>query len=117
MSTDDALSYITVNNGTTTLNAPDNGTWGYSITLVARRVGVATAESGMWEIKGVMHRSGTGAASFVGTPTINEVAKSTGFEPVVAMQAMGNGFYIRITGETGKTINWVATLDVIQVIG
>lgn len=114
--TDATETYVTVDGGTTTLNLPNDGTWGFTCKIAARRIDVK-GESAFFEIKGLAHRIGTGAAALVGTPTVTEIGKSAAALWSVRAQAVGNGVYFKVTGEAGKTIYWVAQLDVIQIVG
>lgn len=111
--TETVLSYNATPNS---LALPENGTWGFTAIIVGRRVDTHD-ESGMWEIKGLVARNATGPASLIGIPSVTEIALTAASTWSVAVTVAGNALYIKVTGEAGKTINWVGKFEFIQVIG
>lgn len=127
------LSRQTTNNTTTELcsvgffSAPDSSTritiqadstFAYQGLVTARRSGVANETAG-WEIKGVIQNSG-GTTAFVGTPTVTLLGASAGASTwtiAVTANDTNDNLRIDVTGETGKTINWGAFVNLMKVAG
>lgn len=101
-----------------TIAIPDDSTYVFSALIVARRTD-ADHESGGYRIEGVIDRnSGAGTTALVGTPVVTTIAEDTAaFNASVAANAGSGGLAISVVGEAGKTIRWVAKVDLVEVTG
>ncbi|HEY0915657.1 MAG TPA: hypothetical protein VGE22_12370 [Solimonas sp.] len=102
----------------TTITLPNDSAYLFSALVVARRAD-ADGESAGYRIEGVIDRGSTaGSTAFVGTPAVTVIAEDTSaWDVVVALNTGSGGFQIRVTGENGKTINWVARVTLVEVTG
>ncbi len=96
---------------------PDNATYVFSGTVTAREG--ATGDSAAYTVTGCIKRgSGAASVSFVGSPTINTVAASsgaTGWGVSVVADTTNGGLQIRFTGAAGKAIRAVGVVDTVEV--
>lgn len=103
------------NNGTPVI--PASTTWAVDMLIVARRTDVV-GENAAWLIRSCIKRDTGSTAALVGTPTITPFGANTGNTWSVAHTVDTTGpVRFTVTGETGKTIRWVGTLNVTQVQG
>ena len=76
-----------------------------------------------WKIEGVITRDGNNTTRLVGTPTITELAKDADGTPTPSTWAIASitaddtneSLAITVTGQTGQTIRWQASLFYSQV--
>ena len=86
--------------------------------LVARNTASDT-DSVVWEFKGAVRRGATAATTtLIGTPSIDLIA-SDGSSWTFALTAdtTNGALKVTVTGEAGKTIRWVATVNTTEVAG
>lgn len=123
-------SWLTIsgqtNNGSPTVITTGNfviplandSTIAFDLTVVARRAD-ADNESAGWMLSGVIDRN-TNAAStaLVGTVTTALLAKDqTAWDVSADADTTNGGLRITVTGEASKTINWVASCRLTEVVG
>ncbi len=96
-----ATQRMTINSGET---------WVFVITLVARD----GTDSCLFEIEGGIHRNGTTTALIQSTHENfhKRTAGATSWDFVVEADDTNDALVAKVTGETSKTIKWVATVDV-----
>jgi hypothetical protein len=94
---------------------PDNTSWAFSILIVARNTGAN--EHAAYEFKGLIKRdSGVATTALVGAVTKTVVAETVAaWDANVTADTTSGDLRIRVTGETGKTIRWVAHVRVAAV--
>ena len=97
---------------------PDDTTWAFRGIVTAHRTD-ADNESAGYLIQGVIDRnSGAATTALVGSPTVTVLAEDTAAWDVAVSADTGYGsLKVAITGETGKTINWVAVIDIASTTG
>lgn len=114
----DFVSYVETTNSTPTnllINAlesiemPDNTTWTFQILVTAREP--STGDSAGYQFLGVCNNSG-----IIGSVTKTVIAESqSAWDAGVTLSA--GSLIITATGETDKTIRWVAKTSVVQTYG
>lgn len=86
--------------------------------LVAARNTASDSERAAYEIKGCISVSAAGVAAIVGSPTVTVLAEDVaGWDCTVAADSVNRALQINVTGEAAKTINWVADVRMVTVIG
>lgn len=101
-----------------TLVMADDTTIAFDILIVARRTD-ADGESAAYRITGCIDRnSGAATTALVGAPTVTVLGEDTSaWDVSVAASTSGGGLQIRVAGESGKTIMWVARCTLVEVTG
>lgn len=104
--------------GTTPLIIPDNSTWTYKITVTAHRTDANDGHAGFF-IKGVIYRrSGPGTTVFQGYPVVEIISQSNPSWSINTTADNVNGcLALTVTGETGKTIRWLAHIETVEITG
>jgi hypothetical protein len=107
-----------VANSTNLLVVPNNATVFFEIWLVARRADL-DGESASWKISGCIDKAATaGSVAMIGAPNVQLVARdSSAWSTLVDADTVNGALRIKVTGENGKTIRWVAKIDTVEVIG
>lgn len=97
---------------------PNDTTWAFSILVVARRTD-ADNESASYKFEGAIDRNGNAASTaLVGSVTKTVLAEDTAAWDVTVTADTTNGaLKIEVTGESGKTINWVAFVRTVETTG
>lgn len=123
-------SYLTVHNQTTDdtptplflgmadyterLVLPSDTTWGFTISLVARRTN-ADNESAFYEFKGCIDNN-AGTTALVGSVTKTVVAEDTGaWDADVTADDANNALIVMVTGAAGSNIDWLAHVMLVQI--
>ena len=93
-------------------------TWAFSGLITARRTD-ADDESAGYQISGVIDRNTSGGSvALVGTPTVTVLGEdSAGWDVAITADATYSSLKIAVTGEAGKTIQWVAAIDIVSTTG
>ena len=101
-----------------TMVMPADTTWGFRITVSARRSDV-DGESASYEFKGSIKRDGTaGSTAIVGTVFKSVYAESTtAWDVAVDAETTNGSLRVQVTGVAAVSINWVAHAEIIQSIG
>lgn len=110
--TADAAAWTTSN----TMQVPTDGALAFDILIVARRTD-ANNECAAWTIRGCIDNNG-GTVAFVGTPTETILGDDSGgvWDVGVDVDA-SQRLRVLCVGQTGKTINWVAHVRAVRVVG
>lgn len=110
--------YLDGPTGTTPLIIPNNSTWTYKITVTAHRTDATDGHAGFF-IKGVIYRkSGPGTTSFQGNPVVEIISQSNPVWSINTTADNVNGcLALTVTGETGKTIRWLAHIETVEITG
>jgi hypothetical protein len=97
---------------------PNDSTYAFTILVVARRTD-ADNESAGYEFKGVIDRNTTAASTALVGPVIKTVLAedTTAWECNVTAHTSNGGLSVTVTGESGKSIRWVATVHTTEVTG
>lgn len=100
----------------TGLPVPDRTTQSFLLNIVARRVDGTTNESAAYFVQGVIER-GTGAAStvMVGSYGVTAIEDQPTWAVDVTANPTTGSLDIAVLGETGKTISWVAAVQMTSV--
>lgn len=93
---------------------PEDATFFFEATIVARCV--STNETATWVMNGTMTRATGGSVVAAQWDTTNKYADSGASTWAVQRQPLTTGFTINVTGEAGKTINWVAHVRTVEVV-
>ncbi|MEW5988986.1 MAG: hypothetical protein AB1791_20365 [Chloroflexota bacterium] len=94
----------------------DNTTWLFRLHVVARRTDAAN-ESAAYILEGCIDRQvGVGTTALVGAVAKTVLAEDTAaWDANVAADAVNGALQITVTGEAGKTIRWVAHVELVEV--
>ena len=97
---------------------PSDSTWTFSILIVARRTD-ADNESAGYKVEGVIDKnSGAASTALVGSVTKTVLAEDTAAWDVTVTADTTNGaLKIEVTGESAKSINWVAFVRTVETTG
>jgi len=123
---------ITTNNGGLTADnmpvMPNNSVYAFRGQVVCRQVGGSAGtvgDSKAWEISGAIKRGANAASvALLGTPTITVIGadaglganNSTGATLGVSANATNGYLAVNATGEADKTLRWVGTLLLTEVV-
>lgn len=103
-------------NGTSSPQMPDDASWYFKYTIVARRQDVE-GETKAWTYEGLAQNNTGSNAAAVGTPTKTVIGASANTDAWdVAVGFGANSIFFQGTGEAGKTIYWVAKLELVELI-
>ena len=104
--------------GTSPMLMPADTTWAFRALVSARRTD-ADNESAGYKIEGAVDRNATASTiAFVGTPTVTVLGEdNAGWDCAISVNTSNGALVITVTGETSKTVRWVAVVDVAQVTG
>lgn len=97
-------------------SSAENGTVSYEIIVVARQRGGSSGtvgDSKVWKLEFVSLYA-SGARTLVGSVTSTVIAASTGASSWACTIDLSQDFPIRITGETNKVIQWVASVKAVE---
>jgi hypothetical protein len=120
--TDNTPTALTSNAGipdtTNQIILPNDSTYAFTILVVARRTD-ADNESAGYEFKGVIDRNASAATTALVGPVIKTVlAEDTiAWDCNVTAHTSNGGLSVTVTGETSKSIRWVATVHTTEVTG
>ena len=95
----------------------NDSTYTFNILVVARRSDADNENAG-WEFKGVASRNANPAST-----SILGVSKTTIFKTMpawecdVIVDTVYGGLSVKCTGQSNKTIRWVATVNIVEVTG
>lgn len=103
-------------NGTERLILPDNCTWLFTATIVGHRTDSNNGHAG-YKVEGIIYRiSGANTTSLLGTPVKSIIAETDSTWDINIYADTTNGsLKITATGQTSKTIRWLAVLDTVEL--
>lgn len=115
VTTSSGATFLKQDDGTG-LVVPDRTSQSFLINLVARRVDGTTNETGGYFIQGVVER-GTGAATtvMVGSYGMTAIEDNAAWAVDVTANPSTGELAIAVLGENGKTISWVAAVQMTSV--
>jgi hypothetical protein len=93
---------------------PNNSAWNYFIQIVARRTD-ATGKWSAWNFTGLIKKDGTAGTTSNSVSRTNIDKNGIGTDPTVTADTTNGSLLITVTGNTGETIRWVATIQIAQV--
>ena len=96
----------------------DNETIGFDAQVVGRRTDIKT-ENCYFTVSGMITRGiGNASVSVVGSPVITVITRpNTNWSVSVDANTSNGSLRFRVTGETGKTINWVSSIRFTEIVG
>jgi len=102
--------------GTQSIVLPDNSLFVFDIFVAGRRTDAVGGGAG-YRFVGVAKKDTTsGSVTFVGTPSKTIIGETnTPWDAAVSVNTANGSMRVRVTGETGKNINWVATVLTTEV--
>lgn len=102
--------------GSTRLVLPDDATWTFRATVTGHETTPGNGHAG-FEITGVIYRgSGAGTIAFQGAPNVSVIGRSsTAWKAAVAVDTVNGALKISVTGQSGKTIRWLAHVETVEV--
>jgi hypothetical protein len=114
--TADGAAPFSAGSATNRVLIDSDSTYVFHIMVVARNAGTDNESAG-YRIEGVIDTNALTTA-FVGTPTVTVLSEDVAaWDVTVAANNTTKNLQILVTGEAGKTINWVAALRMVKVIG
>lgn len=116
VTTDAAASSMALDGAGALAVMPDNTTWTFDVMITARNV--AANEHAGYRLLGVIKRDvGAATTAIVGTVmTPIEIAETVaGWNVTATADTTSGDLRIRVTGEAGKTIRWVAHARIVSV--
>jgi hypothetical protein len=96
---------------------PDRASYAFSGRIVARDL--TTGDSAVWKFEGMVKR-GTGAATVTQTSVVTPVTGDLATAPwsfTIAADTSNGGLALVGTGQAGKTIQWVASVETVENVG
>ena len=113
--TDATITELFLDGVSSKLTMANNSTWGFDIIVAARRTD-ATGDSAKFSIDGVVSRDANAASTIlIGDPEINIDSTDQDWNVTVDADATSGNLRIRVQGEAGKTIKWVAYVRTAEV--
>lgn len=102
--------------GSARLIIPDNSTWTFTITVAAHRTDTNGGHAG-YKIEGVVYRdSGASTVSFQGKSIKTVLAESNpSWDINIVADTTHGSLSIMVTGQTGKTIRWLALVETVEL--
>jgi hypothetical protein len=95
------------------LTLPADSTWVFTVTVVGHRVDVPDGHAG-YRLKGVIYRQGMINTALLGAPT-KEILAETHPAWDAFVEASSDALVVKVIGELGKTIRWLAVVETIEV--
>jgi len=102
--------------GSVRLVLPDDSTLTYKVTVTAHRTDIQDGHAG-YTVSGVIYRnSGAATTSLQGKPNKTVLAESNpAWDINIGADSTNGSLSITVTGETGKTIRWLALVETVEV--
>lgn len=108
--------YLDGPTGTTPLQLPDNSTWTYKITITAHRADINDARAGYFAKGMIFRQSGAGSTALQGFPAIEVISETNSIWNINISADNVNGcLSIMVTGESSKTIRWLAHVETVEI--
>lgn len=114
--TTNTLTELFINGTSEQIVLPANALFTFDILVAGRRTD-ATGGGAGYRFVGVVKRDTTaGSVTFVGTPSKTVIGETNNaWDAAVSVDTTTGAFRVRVTGENGKTIRWVATVQTTEV--
>lgn len=99
------------------ITLPDNSTWAFTVFVAARNT-LAPDESAGYKFEGVIDRqTGVATTAFVGAPVATVLGEDVpAWDATVSADVVNGALAITVTGELGKTIQWVASIQITESV-
>lgn len=96
---------------------PANSSFSYTINFIARRTDSFSNEGGVYEVRGGIDRSASLVSTrLIGVPSTIVISEdNTEWDVQVSAGTTNGSLQIRVKGELGKTIRWVAHIQTVEV--
>ena len=116
ITTDDTVTELFLNGVDTQLVMPGNSLFTFDIMVAGRRTDAVGGGAG-YRFVGVARKDTTaGSVTFVGTPSKTVIGETnTAWDAAVAVDTATGAIKVNVTGESAKTIRWVATILTTEV--
>jgi len=104
------------NGGSVRLTLIDNSTWTFKVTVTAHRTDLDNGRAG-YTAAGVIYRtSGVATTSIQGSVNKVVLAESNpAWDINISADATNGSLRVRVTGEAGKIIRWVALVETVEI--
>ena len=94
---------------------PNNSSYFFSGTIIARQDAASGTDVGAWEIKGAIRREANAASTVLVKSTIDDFNVPTGWDVALTADTTNGGLAITVTGAAATNIRWVATVNTSEV--
>ena len=95
---------------------PANSNWNFEIQLAARRTDATGGNAGYRFVGTIIRDASNASTAFIGSPSKTILGETNGaWNADVVADTTNGALRLNVTGETGKTIRWVATVRISQV--
>jgi hypothetical protein len=108
--------FVNGTNGGIRLTLPDDATWTFKITVTAHRTDLSNGHAG-YTASGVIYRgSGVSTTNIQGSVQKTVLAESNpSWDINIGADSTNGSLLVRVIGETGKTIRWVALVETVEI--
>lgn len=108
--------FIDGTSGSVRLIIPDDSTWTFKVTFTGHRTDIQDGHAG-FVVQGVVYRdSGANTTTILGKVSKDVIAKSNRqWDVNVSADTTNGSLKLTCTGQTGKTIRWVALVETLEV--
>lgn len=110
--TDATVTSLFLDGSAAVITVPTNTLWTFSA-MISGFQDTGAAGAG-YKLEGVIARDGSAGAALIGTPIKTVLGETTASWDATA-DASANTLRLRVTGQAGTNINWVARIEVTQV--
>jgi len=102
--------------GTGRLSLPNNSTWIFTASVIGHRTDATNGRAG-YKLDGVIYRTtAANTTTIIGSVTKTAIAESdVAWDTNITADTTNGSLKITATGETGKTIRWVAVIDTVEI--
>ena len=112
--TDGTPKNLGINNTSFGINIEPNVAFNFKMMIVAK----SGADAKAWNIEGLIMRNGSSNAELVGNPEVTVISNTEGADTWNATVLGGKTtLNTRVTGQAGKNIKWVASVETVEVLG
>lgn len=94
---------------------PNNSAHAFTGIIIARQQAAGGTASAAWEIKGLIRREGSAAATVLVNSAITVLSNVPGWSLALSADTTNGGLAITVTGATSTNIRWVATIQTSEV--
>jgi len=116
VTTSAGAAWMQQDDGTRGVVVPDHTTQSFLINLVARRADESVSESAAYFIQGVVERGASAATiAMVGSYAVTGIEDFPAWAVDITANPTTGALDIAVLGENGKTISWVAAIQMTSV--
>ena len=108
--------FVDGTNGSVRLALPDDATWTFKVTVTGHRTDLGNGHAG-YTASGVIYRgAGANTTSIQGSVQKVVLAESNpSWDINITADTTNGSLKVTVTGETGKTIRWVALIETVEI--